>query len=129
MIFGIGTDIVAVSRIQQGLDRYGDKFACRILAAQEMDGFTSSVKPAHYLAKRFAAKEAAVKAMGTGFRNGIALRQIFVTHEASGKPLLEMSGRAQEVCVALGIAERHLSLSDETDYAIAFVTLIRSFSN
>lgn len=125
MIFGIGTDIVAIARIRQGLDRYGDKFARRILAAQELDGFAGSVKPAHYLAKRFAAKEATVKAMGTGFRDGIALSQIAVAHEASGKPLLEISGRAQEVCTALGIAESHLSLSDETDYAIAFVTLLR----
>ncbi len=125
MIFGIGTDIVAIARIQQGLDRFGDKFARRILASQEFEGFAGSVKPSHYLAKRFAAKEATVKAIGTGFRDGITLAQIAVSNEPNGKPLLQLSGRALEVCSELGIGERHLSLSDENEYAIAFVTLLR----
>lgn len=125
MIYGIGTDIVAIARIQAGLERFGDKFARRILAGKELEGFENSIKPAHYLAKRFAAKEAAVKAMGTGFRNGITLGQIAVSNDLHGKPGLEFAGQAREICRSLGIGESHLSLSDENDYAIAFVTLLR----
>ena len=126
MIYGIGTDIVAVARIQAGIERFGDRFVHRILAVQELEGFEKSVKPAHYLAKRFAAKEATVKAMGTGFRGGISLAQIAVSNDLHGKPGLEFSGQAEQFCLRLGIEESHLSLADENDYAIAFVTLLRS---
>ena len=125
MIHGIGTDIVAIARIEAGLARFGDKFARRILAPQELQGFIASVSPASFLAKRFAAKEAAVKALGTGFRGGISLAQIAVSNDLHGKPVLSFSGRALDVCNSLGIGETHLSLSDEKDYAIAFVTLMR----
>ncbi len=125
MIHGIGTDIVAIGRIQAGLVRYGEKFARRILAQQELEPFRRSALPAHFLAKRFAAKEAAVKAMGTGFRDGITLGQIAVSNDLHGRPGLIFSGRAQQVCHELGIGEAHLSLSDEKEYAVAFVTLLR----
>ena len=125
MIHGIGTDIVAINRIQAGLDRHGDKFARRILAEQEMAGFASSASPAHYLAKRFAAKEAAVKALGTGFRDGISLGHISVGKDEKGKPILQFSGRAEELGCSLGVGEAHLSLADEKEYAVAFVTLMR----
>ncbi|HEX22459.1 MAG TPA: holo-[acyl-carrier-protein] synthase, partial [Chromatiales bacterium] len=68
MIYGIGTDIVGVSRLQTNLDRYGERFAARILAESEMAAFRQTQSQAHFLAKRFAAKEALVKALGTGFR-------------------------------------------------------------
>lgn len=125
MIHGIGTDIVAIARMEASLARFGDKFAWRILASQELQAFADSASQASFLAKRFAAKEAAVKAMGTGFRDGISLGQIAVINDVHGKPILSFSGRALEVCDLLGIGERHLSLSDEKDYAIAFVTLMR----
>jgi holo-[acyl-carrier protein] synthase len=125
VIYGIGTDIVAIERIQTNLERYGERFARRILAPQELAGFEHSAKPAHYLAKRFAAKEAAVKAMGTGFRDGIGLTQIYVDHDPLGRPLLQFDGRAEERRCALGIGASYLSLSDEQHYAIAFVTLLR----
>lgn len=125
MIHGIGTDIVAIARMEASLARFGDRFAQRILAKQEMQGFADSASPAGFLAKRFAAKEAAVKAMGTGFRDGISLSQIVVSNNDHGKPILSFSGRALEVCDCLGVGEAHLSLSDEKDYAIAFVTLMR----
>ncbi len=123
MIFGIGTDIVRVSRMHSNLDRYGDQFARRILAEQEWAAFRASNRRAHFLAKRFAAKEAAVKAMGTGFRNGITLKQIAITHEQDGRPLLVFSEQAQEFIIRSGIKSAHLSLSDEEEYALAFVTL------
>ena len=125
MIHGIGTDIVAIARMQASLDRFGDKFARRILAPGELQGFADSGNPASFLAKRFAAKEAAVKALGTGFRDGIRLAHIAVSNNAYGKPGLCFSGRASQVCADLGVGEAHLSLSDEKDYAIAFVTLMR----
>ncbi len=123
MIFGIGTDIVRVSRMHKNLDRYGDQFARRILAEQEWSDFQVSKRRAHFLAKRFAAKEAAVKAMGTGFRNGITLKQIAVSHEQDGRPLLAFSEQAQAFIMQSGIKSAHLSLSDEEEYALAFVTL------
>ena len=124
MIFGIGTDIVAISRLEQGLERHGDKFAQRILADSELDGFRNAARPASYLAKRFAAKEAMAKAMGTGFRDGLSLRHIAVGHDPKGRPLIEVSDRAEELCRELGIGTRHLSISDEHEYAVAFVTLL-----
>ena len=124
MIFGIGTDIVAIARIAQGLERHGDRFAERILAASELDGYRNAARPVSYLAKRFAAKEAMAKALGTGFRDGLSLQHISVGHDEKGKPLIEVSGRAEILCHALGIGARHLSISDEEAYAVAFVTLM-----
>lgn len=124
MIFGIGTDIVAIARIEEGLERHGDRFAERILADSELEGFRSAARPASYLAKRFAAKEAMAKALGTGFRDGLSLRHIAVGHDVKGRPLIEVSGRAEELCRELGIGARHLSISDEHEYAVAFVTLL-----
>ncbi len=123
MIFGIGTDIVRVARMQADIARYGEKFAERILTAKELDEFRQSPQPANFLARRFAAKEAAAKAMGTGFRDGLHLRDIGVGHDPNGRPLLEFSGRASEFVRAQGITTVHVSLADEEDNAVAFVTL------
>ena len=125
MIFGIGTDIVRVGRIQDNLDRHGERFSQRILTEAELVDYAKSVKPAHFLAKRFAAKEAVVKAMGTGFTDGISLHDIGVGHDAKGKPLLEFSGHAAQFLLQHQIRESHISLADEEDHAVAFVTLIR----
>jgi holo-[acyl-carrier protein] synthase len=125
MIFGIGTDIVQISRIQQSLDRYGELFAQRILAATEVDEFRRSVHPARFLARRFAAKEAVAKAYGTGFTDGLTFRDIVVSHDAAGKPLLQLGGRAAELRREMGIGEDFISISDEREYAVAFVTLLK----
>lgn len=127
MIYGIGTDIVRIQRLDDNLARYGERFASRILADSELEGFQTSARKAHFLAKRFAAKEAAVKALGTGFRDGLNLRDIGVTNDELGKPVLVFSTRAQQELDSRGIGNCHLSLSDEQDYAVAFVTFeIRS---
>ena len=123
MIFGIGTDIVRVSRMQQSLERYGDRFAERILTAKELSEYHQAVSKPHFLAKRFAAKEATAKAMGTGLANGIQLSQIGVGHDANGKPLLEFNGKAQTFLDENDISSVHVSLADEEDNAVAFVTL------
>jgi len=124
MIYGIGTDIVSVGRIQAGLQRHGEKFARRILSNRELDDYRNAPSPEHFLAKRFAAKEAAAKAMGIGFSKGLSLRHIGVTHDQNGKPMLEYLGRAVELVEEMGIGESHVSIADETDHAVAFVTLL-----
>ena len=126
MIFGIGTDIVRISRIQKSLDRYGERFSRRILAGQELDDFQRTLHPARFLARRFAAKEAVVKAYGTGFTQGMTFRDIVVSHDAAGKPMLLLSGRALELQHEMGIGETFISISDEQEYAVAFVTLLKA---
>ena len=123
MIHGIGTDIVRVARMRRGLERFGPRFAARILTDAELAEFARHPRPAHFLAKRFAAKEAVAKAMGTGFRDGLRLRDIGVTNDRNGKPLLQFSGHAKAYMDAHGITEAHVSLADEEEYAVAFVAL------
>ena len=124
MIVGIGTDLVHVPRMQDLLDKHGEKFAERILSDNELNHFKHAIKPAAYLAKRFAAKEATAKAMGTGFRDGLSLRHIAVENDALGKPELVFYQQAIELKKQLNIGKSLLSLSDEDEYAVAFVTLM-----
>jgi len=126
VIFGIGTDIVQVSRIQKSLDRYGEQFARRILAETELEDFRRTLQPARFLARRFAAKEALAKAYGTGFSGGLTFRDIAVTHDAAGKPVLQLAGRAAELQQELGIGADFISISDEREYAVAFVTVLKN---
>jgi holo-[acyl-carrier protein] synthase len=123
MIFGIGTDIVKVARMQRNIERWGDRFAERILTSTEFDEFSATAKKANFLAKRFAAKEAASKAMGLGFQDGLELKHISILHEENGKPLLEFSGFAKNFLAENNINSAHLSLSDEKEYAVAFVAM------
>jgi len=123
MIFGIGTDIVHIERIQNNLKRHGDAFAKRILADAEFEEFRESAQQASFLAKRFAAKEAMSKALGTGFRDGLSLRHISIIHDVRGRPGLICNGKADELLRAFDICACHLSLADEREYAVAFVTL------
>ena len=123
MIHGIGTDIVCVARMQSDIDRYGDRFARRILTESEYQEFQTAAHRGCFLAKRFAAKEAAAKALGTGFNAEVSLRDIGVDHEPNGRPILVYSERVRNLCVAAGIVRSHLSISDEHDYAVAFVVL------
>ncbi|MDA8362206.1 MAG: holo-ACP synthase [Gammaproteobacteria bacterium] len=123
MIIGVGTDIVEVARLAAGLERFGAAYAVRILAPTERAAFSDSAKPAHYLAKRFAAKEAVAKALGCGFRGDFGLRDIAVDTDALGAPRLTLSGGAHQYAARRGVARLHLSLSDERLYAVAFVVL------
>ena len=124
MIYGIGTDIVHINRMRDDLDRYGDKFARRILTDAEFGEFQGKSNQAAFLAKRFAAKEATAKAMGTGFSQGLSLHHIGVEHDEAGKPVLEFSGVAEKFLQEKQIKKTHLSLADEREYAVAFVTLV-----
>jgi holo-[acyl-carrier protein] synthase len=123
MIYGIGTDIVEVSRIEGSLARFGEAFAKRILTGQEWPGFVQSQTQARFLAKRFAAKEAFSKALGTGLRAPATLQSIGVAHDDLGKPIFQLSPELQALLDQRGIRNAHLSISDEKALAVAFVVL------
>jgi len=123
MIYGIGTDLVEPSRIAHLLERYGKRFAKRLLANGEWPEFVSSGKPAMFLAKHFAAKEAFSKAMGTGFRHPVSLSHIGITHDHLGKPYYEFHPELNILIKKEGITSYHLSMSDEMSLACAFVIL------
>ncbi len=123
MIFGIGTDIVEVARIESALARFGDAFARRILSENEWQAFGLSQTKARFLAKRFAAKEAFSKALGTGLRPPAVLSNIGVAHDDLGKPLFELAPDLQAHLQQRGVRTCHLSVSDEKALAIAFVVL------
>ena len=122
MIFGVGTDIVAVARMAQLLERHGERGMEKLLAPSEYGECRASSAPERFLAKRFAAKEALGKALGSGVRAPALLPAIAVVHDDQGKPSFAFAP-----ALAAYIAERgltaHLSLSDERDYAVAFVVL------
>jgi holo-[acyl-carrier protein] synthase len=123
MIFGIGTDIISVARIEKAMQRHGDAFAKRILSAHEHHELSSQIHPARFLAKRFAAKEAFAKATGRGLRHPVSLQRISIGHDDLGKPVLVFDELLSEHLNKLGIERYHLSLSDEKDTAVAFVIL------
>lgn len=123
MIYGVGTDIVAVERIRRGLSRFGDAFAQRILSSDEWADWIDCNRRAHLLAKRFAAKEAFAKALGTGLRSPVTLDNIRISHDPLGRPAFIFEPPLQEVLAARGIGTAHLSISDERDVATAFVVL------
>jgi len=123
MIHGIGTDLVDIRRVAAGLDRFGTRFARRILSDLEFSLYDGNPRRASFLAKRFAAKEALVKALGTGFRKEISLKGISVENNELGKPVLTYSDTLQAVLRDHGITRSHLSLADERDYALAYVVL------
>ena len=124
MIKGIGTDLTDRRRIQRAYDRFGDRFVAKVLSATEIKVFQSmgDGKQVAYLAKQFAAKESVVKALGTGFSKGIALHQIEITRRPTGAPAVNLEGRALTRATELGISTWSISISDDGDYALAFVT-------
>ena len=122
-IVGLGTDIVEIERITAHVARSGDKLAKRVLTEAEFDIYQQHSQPSRYLAKRFAAKEAAAKALGTGIGRGISFQHFEVRNDAQGKPELFLSGRAAELAAELGVTALWLSISDEQAYACATVIL------
>ncbi len=123
MIFGIGTDIASYSRIQGLTEKYGDRFAQRLLGEKELPEYTASADPARFLMKRFVAKEAFAKAMGTGLRFPVSMPRIRVEHDELGKPLLAFDEILENYVARLGVTHHHLSISDERDSAVAIVVL------
>ncbi len=126
MIAGLGIDIVKTDRIRAVYERFGLKFARRILSEGEMIRLARSRAPVSFLAMRFAAKEATSKALGTGFRAGVSPRLIEVEHNAAGKPSLRFHGAVAVHVQAQGVTASFVSLTDEIEYAAAVVVFERT---
>lgn len=126
MIFGVGTDIVELSRIQETYDRFGNRFVDRLLMDEERELFERSKWPVRFLAMRFAGKEAVVKAMGTGFAHGVWVADIGIINNEWGKPLVIWSARGKAVCERMGIGEGHVSLSDDAGLILAFAVVMNA---
>lgn len=126
MIYGVGTDIVELSRIQSTYERFGDHFVRRLLMDEELELFRTSKWPVRFLAMRFAGKEATVKAMGTGFGHGVWLRDVGITNNDWGRPLVIWSRKGQAVCKRLGIGNGHVSLTDDGGLVLAFAVVERA---
>ncbi len=122
-ILGLGTDIVEIIRIEAVVERSGDRLAKRILSANEWQIYINHQQPVRFLAKRFAVKEAAAKALGTGIRNGLAFEQFEVVNDALGKPNLIFHDRAAEMAAEFGVKSVHVTLADERHYACATVII------
>lgn len=122
MIFGVGTDIVRVDRIATSLERHGILFAHRVLASSEREAFAHHRDPPRFLAKRFAAKEAFGKALGTGVAVPATLHALAIRHDERGKPLFDFADTLSAYMAERGLSA-HLSLSDETDYVVAFTVI------
>ncbi len=123
MIYGIGVDLCDMTRIKKLYAKYGDKFARKILTQKEYTQFKKRHIPEQFLATRFAAKEAAVKALGTGFSQGIWFQSVEITNLESGKPHIYFHDKAQNECQKQAIIRHHLSLSDEKNHVVAMVVL------
>jgi holo-[acyl-carrier protein] synthase len=123
MIVGVGIDSVSISRIAQLMDRYGERFLRKIFTPAEVEEGLARRDSAAYFAARFAAREAFFKALGTGWGRGIALKEISVVREDSGRPRLSLSAAAQKAAESRGSTKPHLSLSHEGDAAQAIVIL------
>ena len=123
MIYGVGTDLIEIGRVERVLKRYGERFARRILCEPELRRFRAHRKPVAYLAKRFAAKEAFTKALGTGIHAPANWHGVWIVNLKSGKPVLEFSPELKLLLEERKIGGAHLSLTDERDMAAATVIL------
>lgn len=118
---GIGTDLIDTNRIERIFARHKLRFSEKILSASEMLEFYKAKAPFNFLAKRFVAKEAAVKALGTGFSQGISFQDISLHHDELGAPYLELSGKFAEIAAEKNLKNWKISLSDESNLVLAFV--------
>jgi len=123
VIYGLGTDVCEIQRIQKAMERWGERFARKILVESEMKRYLAHRLPANYLAKRFAAKEAFTKALGTGIKSPANWHGVWVRNLPSGKPVLEFSAPLKELLRERKIRHSHLSLTDEREIASATVIL------
>jgi holo-[acyl-carrier protein] synthase len=129
VIFGIGTDVVQLERVQAIFERHGEHFVRRLLMPEEEAGFRKYKRPVRFLAMRFAAKEAIVKALGTGFAHGIWIRDVGIQPNAWGRPEVIWSERGRELRDQLGAGEGHVTLTDEAGLVVAVAVLMRRQEN
>ena len=126
MIFGIGVDVLETRRIAETLERFGERFIEHLLMPAEREQLKKTARPERFVAMRFAAKEAIVKAMGTGFAHGVWIRDVGVVQNAWGKPEVVFSARGERVRRGLGIGEGHVTLTDERGLVVAVAVLMRA---
>jgi len=126
MIFGIGVDVLEVKRIKETLERFGTRFIERLLMPEEQAQLARTQRRERFIAMRFAAKEAIVKAMGTGFSHGVWIRDVGVVQNAWGKPEVVFSERGDEVRKGLGVGEGHVTLTDEAGLVVAVAVLMKA---
>jgi holo-[acyl-carrier protein] synthase len=126
MIFGIGVDVLEVKRIRETLERFGTHFVERLLMPEEQAQLARTQRQERFIAMRFAAKEAIVKAMGTGFSHGVWIRDVGVVQNAWGKPEVVYSERGERVRKGLGVGEGHVTLTDEAGLVVAVAVLMRA---
>ena len=126
MIFGIGIDVLKAERIDGVLARRGERFIERLVMPEELAQLARTQRPKRFLAMRFAAKEAIVKAMGTGFANGVWIRDVGLVDNRLGKPEVVYSERGERVRRALGIGDGHVTLTDEAGLVVAVAVLLRA---
>jgi len=123
-MIGIGTDIVEIERVQRIWERHGQRFSRRILTPDELAACAGVAQPSRFLAKRFAAKEAVSKCLGTGIGLHLSWQDIELQRDPSGAPLVQLSPRAGALAASRGGSRVMLSLSDERAYAVAFAVLL-----
>jgi holo-[acyl-carrier protein] synthase len=123
MIVGTGIDIIETARFEEALRKHGERFSKRVCTPAEIAYCEKLKNPAERLAARFAAKEAAFKALGTGWREGLRWVDVEITHSASGKPKLILRGRAEEIARRLGVTRTAVSISHSDRYVVAQVIL------
>jgi len=126
MIFGIGVDVLELARIGETLRRFGDRFINHLLLPEEKAQLALTQRPERFIAMRFAAKEAIVKALGTGFAHGIWIRDVGVVQNRWGRPEVIFSARGDEVRRQLGAGEGHVTLTDEAGLVVAVAVLMRA---
>jgi holo-[acyl-carrier protein] synthase len=126
MIYGIGVDVLELARIERTLARFGQHFVERLLLPAEKAQLGKTARPGRFLAMRFAAKEAVVKAMGTGFAHGMWIRDVGVVQDRWGKPEVVYSARGELLRRKLGIGAGHVTLTDEAGLIVAVAVLERA---
>jgi holo-[acyl-carrier protein] synthase len=126
VIFGIGVDVLEIERIAHTLERFGTRFIEHLLMPEEQLQLAATARRERFLAMRFAAKEAVVKAMGTGFAHGVWIRDVGVLQNAWGKPEVVYSARGNRVRRALGIGDGHVTLTDERGLVVAVAVLMKA---
>lgn len=126
MIFGIGVDVLSAERVNKVYARFGERFVAHLLLPEERQQLTRTRRPERFLAMRFAAKEAIVKAMGTGFAHGMWIRDVGVVQNSWGKPEVVYSARGDARRRELGVGDGHITLTDEAGLIVAVAVLLRA---